>query len=66
MRSFIFRLLAIIVCGGAGAVIAWFSVSSLGATGVGAAVASAMLAMVLAVLFWAGGVALLAALKRQR
>jgi len=64
--SFILRLLAIVVCGGGGALIAWLIVSSLGGTGVGGGIASAMIGMVLAVLFWVGGTALIGALKRDR
>lgn len=66
MVFFILRLVAIALCGGGGALIAWFIVSSLGGSGVGAGIASAMLAMVLAALFWAAGIALLGALRRQR
>jgi hypothetical protein len=65
VAHFILRLLAIIVCGGGGAFVAWFLVSSLGGTGVGGGIASAMLGMLLAVLFWAGGVALIGMLKRD-
>jgi len=63
--SFIFRLLAIVVCGGAGGVLAWWLVFSLGWTGVGGAIAAAFLGMVLATLLWAGGVALANALQRR-
>lgn len=66
MLHFILRLLAIALCGGGGALIAWWLVSSLGGTGVGGGVASAMIGMVLAVLLWVGGVALVAVLKRER
>jgi hypothetical protein len=62
--SFILRLLAIVVCGGGGGVLAWLVVAMLGWTGVGGAIAGAMIGMVLATLFWAGGVALMNALKR--
>ena len=65
MFSFILRLLAIVVCGGAGGVLAWWLVFSLGWTGVGGAIAAAFLGMVLATLLWAGGVALANALQRR-
>ncbi len=64
--SFILRLLAIVVCGGGGALIAWLIVSSLGGTGIGGGIASAMIGMVLAMLFWVGGTALIGALRRDR
>ena len=57
MFTFILRLLAIVVCGGAGGVLAWWLVFSLGWTGVGGAV--------LATLLWAGGIALANALQRR-
>jgi hypothetical protein len=63
--SFIFRLLAIVVCGGAGGVLAWWLVFSLGWTGVGGAIAAAFLGMVLATLLWAGGVALANTLRHR-
>ena len=66
MPYFILRLLAIALCGGGGGLIAWWLVSSLGWTGVGGGVASAIIGMVLAVLFWVGGVALIGTLKRDR
>jgi hypothetical protein len=66
VSNFILRLLAIALCGGGGALIAWWLVSKLGGTGVGGGVASAMIGMVLAVLFWVGGVALIGTLKRDR
>jgi hypothetical protein len=63
--NFIFRLFAIALCGGGGAFIAWWLVSSLGGTGVAGGVASAAIGMILAVLFWVGGVALIGTLKRD-
>jgi len=63
--SFVFRLLAILVCGGAGGVLAWWIVFSLGWTGVGGAIAAAFLGMILAALLWAGGVALANVLQRR-
>ena len=66
MASLIIRLLAIVACGGGGALIAWLIVSALGATGVGAAIAAAIIGMVLATRLWAGGVAIMRALKVDR
>ena len=63
MLSFVSRLLAILVCGGAGGVLAWWLVFSLGWTGVGGAIAAAFLGMIQAALLWAGGVALANALQ---
>jgi len=63
--SFISRLLAILVCGGAGGVLAWWIVFSLGWTGVGGAIAAAFLGMILAALLWASGVALANVLQRR-
>ncbi|TMH66231.1 MAG: hypothetical protein E6H55_01970 [Betaproteobacteria bacterium] len=65
MFSFISRLLAILVCGGAGGVLAWWIVFSLGWTGVGGAIAAAFLGMILAALLWASGVALANVLQRR-
>jgi hypothetical protein len=62
----IFRLLAIVVCGGGGGLVAWLIVSSLGGYGVGAAIAGAILGMVVATLLWVGGVALVRALRLDR
>jgi hypothetical protein len=64
--SFVLRLLAIVVCGGAGGVLAWWLVSSLGWAGVGGAIAAAFLGMILATLLWAGGVALTNALRPRK
>lgn len=63
---FILRLLAIFVCGGGGGLIAWLIVSSLGGTGVGGAIAGAVMGMLLAALLWVGGIALIGALKPDR
>jgi CHASE2 domain-containing sensor protein len=63
--SFMLRLLAIVVCGGAGGLLAWWLVSSLGWTGVAGAIAAALLGMILATLLWAGGIALVNALQRR-
>jgi hypothetical protein len=64
--SFILRLLAIVVCGGAGGLLAWWLVSLLGWEGVGGAIAAAFLGMILATLLWAGGVALTIALGPRK
>jgi hypothetical protein len=61
--SLILNLLAIIVCGGGGALLAWLLVSVLGWTGVAGVLAAAVTGMLAATLFWAGGVALLRALR---
>jgi hypothetical protein len=66
MPFLIFRLLAIVVCGGGGALVAWLIVSSLGGTGVGGGIASAMIGMFLAMLFWVVGTVLIGALRRGR
>ncbi len=63
MLLFILRLVAIAVCGGGGGILAWMIVSAFGATGVAGAIAGAMIGMILAALFWAGGIALIRALK---
>jgi hypothetical protein len=64
--SLIVRLLAIAVCGGSGGLLAWVIVSALGVTGVGGAIAGAVIGMVLATLLWACGIALINALKLDR
>lgn len=66
MLSFVLRLLAIGLCGGGGGLVAWLMVSTLGLTGVAGAIAAAVIGMVLATLFWAGGIALLRALRLDR
>ncbi len=60
--SLIIQVLAIVACGGGGALLAWLLVSALGWTGVGGAVAATFAGMLSATLLWAGGVALLRAL----
>ena len=65
MFSFILRLLGIVVCGGAGGLLAWWLVFSPGWTGVGGAIAAAFLGMILATLLWAGGIALVNAIQRR-
>jgi beta-lactamase class A len=59
-----YHAVAIISCGVAGAYLAWAVVDAFGWSGVGAAVATAFIAMLAATLMWAGGVALGKALRR--
>jgi hypothetical protein len=61
--SLILNLLAIVLCGGGGALLAWLLVSALGWTGVAGTAAAVAAAMLAATLLWAGGVALLRALR---
>jgi len=61
---YFFHAIAIISCGVAGACLAWAVVDAFGWSGVGAAVATAFIAMLAATLMWAGGVALGRALRR--
>jgi hypothetical protein len=61
--SLIFNLLAIVVCGSGGTLLAWLLVSALGWTGVAGALVTAIAGMLVATLLWAGGVALLRALR---
>ncbi len=63
MRSILPSLLAIMICGGIGATLAWLIVDALGWTGVAGAIATAMLAMLLAVAVFAAGIALAKALR---
>jgi hypothetical protein len=60
--SLILDLLAIAACGGAGALLAWLVVSTLGWSGVGGVIAAVVTGMLAATLLWIGGVALLRAL----
>jgi hypothetical protein len=64
--SFIFRLCAIAVCGGSGALLAWLLINSLGWTGVGGAITGVITGTALATLFWVGGIALIRALNLDR
>ena len=57
------QILAIIACGGTGALLAWLLVFALGWTGVGGAIAATFAGTAVATLLWAGGVALLRALR---
>jgi hypothetical protein len=61
--SLILNVLAIIVCGGGGTLLAWLLVSVLGWTGVTGVLAATFAGMLAATLLWAGGVALLRALR---
>jgi hypothetical protein len=64
--SYVLSGIAIVICAGIGATVAWFIVSSIGWDGVGGAVATTVVAMVLATLLFAGGVVLGKALGRFR
>jgi len=61
--SLILNVLAIIACGGGGTLLAWLLVSMLGWTGVTGTLAAVAIGMLAATLLWAGGVALLRALR---
>jgi len=61
--SLILNVLAIIACGGGGTLLAWLLVSMLGWTGVPGTLAAVAIGMLAATLLWAGGVALLRALR---
>ena len=56
--SYVLSGIAIVICAGIGATAGWFIVSSIGWDGVGGAVATTVVAMVLATLVFAGGVVL--------
>ena len=56
--SYVLSGIAIVICAGIGATAAWLIVSSIGWDGVGGAVATTVVAMVLATLVFAGGVVL--------
>jgi hypothetical protein len=58
MASTLGSILAIIVCGGIGAVAAWLLVSALGWSGTAGAIAAAMIGMALAAALFAAGAAL--------
>jgi hypothetical protein len=53
---YLLNSIAIVFCGAVGAVVAFFAVSALGGTGVGAAIAMALVGMVTATLLWILGV----------
>jgi hypothetical protein len=54
LRSVLWSLAGIIVCGAAGGVCAWWLVNALGLAGVAAALVGAIAAMVLATAAWVG------------
>jgi hypothetical protein len=56
--AIVLYVLAIIACGGAGAVIGWAIAATLGLTGTAMALAAAFLGMVAATLLWIIGAAL--------
>jgi hypothetical protein len=56
--SYVLSGIAIVICAGIGAATAWIIVSWIGWDGVGGAIATTIVGMVLATLLFAGGVAL--------
>ena len=56
--SYVLSGIAIVICAGVGATTAWLIVSSMGWDGVGGAIATTIVAMVLATLLFAVGVVL--------
>ena len=56
--SYVLSGIAIVICAGLGAAIAWIVVSSIGWDGVGGAIAATVIGMVLATALFAGGVVL--------
>ena len=63
MQKIIVSSLAILICAGLGSVLAWFALQPLQLTGVVSAIATVVLAMVLSVALFAGGIALAKAFK---
>ena len=63
MLPYVFRGIAILICGVSGAWFAWTLVDALGWTGVDGAIVTAIIGMVAATLLWAAGVALGKALR---
>ncbi|MEO8486380.1 MAG: hypothetical protein ABI585_08585 [Betaproteobacteria bacterium] len=61
--SIVLYVLAIVACGGSGAVIGWAIAGSLGLTGTPMALVAAFIGMVAATLLWIAGAALFA--KKQ-
>ena len=61
--SILLSLVAIILCGGAGALAAFALVSALGLDGVLSAIVAVLVAVVVATLLWALGVAVLRSLR---
>ena len=60
--SYVLSGIAIVICAGIGAAIAWLIVSSIGWYGIGGAIAATVIGMVLATTLFAGGVVLRKAL----
>ena len=58
MASLVGSILAILLCGGIGGVVAWLVVDALGWTGATGAIAAAMIGMAIAFVLFAGGSAL--------
>ena len=56
MLSILPSAIAILICGVSGALIAWMAVDAFGWTGVGGAIATAIIGMVAATLLWIAGV----------
>ena len=63
MKSYFLSVLAIVASAGPAVWLAWLSITALGLTGIPLALATALLAMVIAVLFFAALVAIGRALK---
>jgi hypothetical protein len=66
MLSIFRSVIAILICGLAGAVIAWTTVDAFGWTGVGGAIVTAVIGMVSATLLWIAGVSTLKALGPRK
>jgi len=66
MRSLLPTLLAIVICGGVGATLAWFVVAAIGWTGVAGAIVTAIVGTILATAMFAGGIAIMNALRPRR
>lgn len=63
MQKIIVSSLAILICAGLSSVLAWFALQPLQLTGVVSAIVTLILAMVLSVALFAGGIAVAKALK---
>jgi hypothetical protein len=61
--SIVLSVVSIIVCGGAGALVAWTLVSALGWDGVGGTIAMAVVGMIVATMLFVAGAALSRALR---
>lgn len=66
IMSYLPSAIAILICGVSGAVIAWNVVDALGWTGVGGAIVTAIIGMVVATLLWALGAAVGKALRLRK